>query len=256
MNLFSFKVLRALILMMLAGSWSLTHASLVTVEFNVNINSAYDYPTGSYVSIAPIFGTGSFTFNIDDRSVIDYGTTTVTTFGGVMGTTWNSPVTALIPNDPYSGAYGPFYNSYTFPNVSDYPSDFIEQGASQANTYKVAGNENAYYHIELRATKRSAPRNGDGTSDYAFSGEGLLDFYRSFVVSGDDVYFNESYAIYTVQDGAVNYSEGRSWDSYTATITNVIDQAAVPEPSTVYLILLGLMAAALLRRKVPRAQMG
>jgi hypothetical protein len=194
----------------------------VAVEFEVEIANVYDYPTGTYKAIEPIKGTVVVTFDTKPRTIDDYGQTTITTFGGVMGTTWKSPVTKYIPEDPYSGAYGPFNASYEFPNVSDYASEFVEEGAAQANTYASEA-DTRYYHIEVRAQRRSPARNGDGTSDYAFTRAGLIKFYKSFKKSGEPVYFNESYAVYTVVDGHAVYSEGKSWATYSARVKKVID---------------------------------
>lgn len=217
-------------------------ASSITVKALINIGQYYDYQTAKYVAISPVTGIVSYTFNTDQRSVDDYGLTTITTFGGFMGATWSSPLTSLISSDPYSGAYGPFSASYTFPNVSDYSSTFIEDAAAQANTYVTNGTDNSNYHIELRATRRSPPRNGDGTSDYAFDRSTLLDYYRSFVASGEAVYFNESYGDYRFVAGVPVYSDGKSWADYQARLIEVVDNVTeVPEPTTAVLIIPGLL---------------
>lgn len=216
---------------------SAASATTVTVKAAISVGGYYDYVTKSYVSTAPITGVVSYTFNIDQRSVVDYGSTTITQFGGVMGTTWASPITSLITNDPYSGAYGNFYDSYVFPNVSDYPTAFVEDAAAQANTYRTNGSTYADYHIELRATRSSAPRNGDGSSDYAFDSSSLLDYYRSFIASGVSVYFNESYGTYGFVDGSPVYSDGKSWTDYSARLIDVtVDGVSVPEPATAFLL--------------------
>lgn len=226
------------------------NSSPVTVNFAVDVTSVYDYPSRSYTAFAPISGAVSMTFDADLLSITDHGQATITTFGGVLGTAWASPVTSLIPADPYSGAYGSFYNSYTFPNVTDFPTSFIEEAAAQANTYWSNGTNYAAYHIEARATRRLPARTGDGTSDYAFSRETLLDFYRSFQASGEPVYFNESYQVYTLVNGSAVYSEGKSWSSYTARVSNVIDHAApVPEPSTWAMLGAGLFILTIQSRR-------
>ncbi len=225
-------------------------AAPITVSFSALVNQAYDYTTGTYVSIEPIVGRGSFTFDTDPIMSTDYGSTTITQFGDVLDTTWSSPITRFLPHDPYTGAYGVFYNSYSFPNVSDYPSVFIEEGAAQANTFEVSAGQYAYYHIELRATSRTAARAGDGSSDYAFDADGLLEFYRSFAESGQAVYFNESFARYTIVDSVPVYSEGRSWSDYSARITDVVDhRVAVPEPGALGLLGLGLAGIGFARRR-------
>lgn len=219
---------------------SVAKATPVTVMVEVNVSSYFDYPTGTYVSVPTIKGVVSYTFDIDQISVIDHGTTTITRFGGLRGTTWTSPITSLIPNDPYSGAYGPFYSSYSFSAVNDYNSTFIEEGASQATTYTSDGVNVATYYIGVRASRRSPPQDGDGTSDYAFERTSLLDFYRSFAASGEPVYFNESYGTYTLAEGLPVYSDGKSWSDYSGRVIKVIDQAAtVPEPSTGLLLVAG-----------------
>ncbi|SEA73463.1 hypothetical protein SAMN05216411_12415 [Nitrosospira multiformis] len=217
-----------------------TQASLVTIQFSVNPTMVYDYPSRSYDPLAPTTsGVLSLTFDIDQRTIRDYGTTTITTFGGVMGTTWSSPVTALIPLDPYTGAYGHISSSYTFPNVSDYSSDFLEHASSQANAYQIMDGEYSVYHISVIATRRSAARSGDGTSDYAFTRDELLDFYRSFQESNARVSFNESYAVYRFENGLPVYSDGKSWEDYYARVINVIDHAeTVPVDEPVIILLL------------------
>jgi hypothetical protein len=247
------NLLAAVAMTVIMAAAVMAEATPVTVQLQLDVTSVYDYPSQSYIAFQPISGILSFTFDIDQRSITDYGTTTITKFGGNMGTTWSSPVTSFLPLDPYSGAYGGFYNSYTFPNVSDYSSTFIEEAASQANTYQIVNNQYSYYHIEVRATRHSPPQTADGASDYAFTRQGLLDFYRSFQESSEPVYFNESYAVYTLDNGATLYSDGKSWSTYDARVINVIDHAAaVPEPSTALLLAVGglpLLVSTLSRRR-------
>lgn len=222
----------------------------ITVNFEVNISQAHDYVLGHTVAIDPIHAVGSFTFSTDNVHVQDYGTTTIVEFFGStwpFGTTWSSPVTTLIPEDPASGAYGPFYNSYTFPNVSDYPSTFIEQVAAQSNTYRQQGNDYAAYHIELRATQRSTPRSGIGLDDYALDREATIAFLQGLVgKSGQDIYFNESYEVYSIVNGQPVYQAGRSYSDYAARILSV---SVVPEAPTVLMFIIGLLSITFWYRK-------
>jgi len=229
---------------------SAASAATVIVGFDVNNVSPFDY-TGASGNSGLAGGHGSFTF--DDSSILvqNYGTTVITNFfGGSVygfGTTWTSPITASIPHDPYSGAYGPFYDSYVFPNVEDYPSSFIEQFGAQANTFSQVGNQYAAYHIELRATTYSSPRNGDGTSAYAFTATSAEDFLRGFLNSGAPVYFNESYQVYTLQNGLAVYSDGKSWSDYNARITSVT-VSGVPEPAAWAMMMIGFFGLGIMLR--------
>lgn len=233
---------------------ALTSASPVKIEFVIGTASVYDYTTAKYDPAVMFSKQGSMTFDIDDLTVVnDYGFTTISQFG--WSTTWDSPVTHLIPRDPFTGADGGVPMSYTFPNVSDYPSTFIEEAASQGNSYGVRNGVYSTYHIELRATIRSQARNGDGTSDYAFTRQGLLDYYRSFVLSAAPVYFNESYAIYDFVGGVPVYSEGRSWAAYSAKIISVSELSnPIPEPVSPALFAFGLVAIVFSRRWALRGQ--
>lgn len=246
----SFKLRRIVLVTMLMSAPLTAFASLVQIQFEIRSASSYDYTKGAYVPSANSFGRGAVTFDIDQaHSVSDYGSTTISEY--LWRTTWDSPLTRLIPLDPNTGAYGGLPNSYTFPNVTDYASTFIEEAASQGNSYGTRDGINySAYHIELRATKRSPPRHGDGSSDYAFTRQGLLDFYQSFVDSQAPVYFNESYQTYHFVGGTAVYSEGLSWSDYSATITKVTDFSnAVPEPATIALTACGISIIGALRRK-------
>lgn len=244
------KIKRLLSVSLFVSVPSLGTAAPVKIEFIIGTASVYEYTTGQYGPTAILNRRASLTFDIDDlTSITDYGSTTISQFG--WSTTWDSPVTSLIPRNPFTGVYGGIPMSYTFPNVSDYPSTFIEEAASQGNSYSVRDGISSTYHIELRATTRSAARNGDGTSDYAFTRQGLLDYYRSFVVSAAPVYFNESYSTYSFVNGVPVYSEGASWASYTTRITSVSEVPnSIPEPISSALFALGLVSIGLSQRSV------
>ena len=231
----------------------LASATQVTVKLQTSVTSYYDYSSNAYVSMAPVSGSVWVTFDLSTKSITDYGDTTITQFGDTIGAQWVSPFTNLIPKDPFTGSYGNIYNSYAFPIVSDYASNFIEQGAAQANGYGVDGLDYKSYHIEFRASRYSQARKGNGTSDYGFTAPGYVDFLRSFIASGEPVYFNESYSVYSIEQGVVRYSEGKSWSSYGSKIVEVIDKSTeIASPATSTLVIFALGAVGFANRYRPR----
>jgi len=228
----------ALLLFLHVGS---INAALLTVEWDVNVTSQYNYVAGAYDAFTPINGFASITFDNTVTSAVDYGQTTITTFGGVLGTSWVSPMTNLVGTDPFGAGINDPYDSYTFPNVSDYPSTFIEEAASQKNTisYNADSTQLWAYHVEIRATKRSPGRSGIGLDDYAFNPVSLIEFYYDFKSTGQEAIFNESYELFNQSTG--EYLGGFSW-SGTATISNIIGAPSpVPVPPSIWLMVTGLL---------------
>ena len=215
----------------------------IRVTFDVTVDRYYDYVTGSYIPIPAFTGTGWFEFPDVPPVATDYGTTTITQFGGPLATTWYSPITGLLPQDPYAGYYGSFYNAYTFPNVSDYPSTFIEEAAAQANTYVQIDGGFRAYHVELRADRRSAARAGDGSSDYGFTRDSFLAFPEDQRVSAAPAYFAESVEEYDRASGT--YLGGVAYEG-RAIITGIDVRAVVtPEPAAGALFGAGILGISL-----------
>jgi hypothetical protein len=209
----------------------------------------YDYAVGNYIPISPITGVVSITFENTVTSAIDYGQTSITNFGGVNGTSWVSPITYLVGTDPYGGGITNTDISYTFPNVSDYPTTFLEEAASQANVYSLSNDNTKFwaYHIEIRARRDTPSRGGTGDADYFFTPESLLSFYNDFNTSGAEANFNESYQLY--DDTTGKSFGGYSW-SGTATIASVVENAPVPIPTSI--LLFGSGIASMLGTKLKR----
>lgn len=218
-------------------------ASLIKLNFDVTIASQYDYLTGAYEPIT-VPANANVTVSFPATSTyVDYGNTTITTFGQLGQTTIGYPFLSFVGTDPYGNGLGSLGQSaYTFPNVSDYPSSFIEQFAFQDNIYHSSGNLFWAFHSEIRITRRSPSTSGTGMADYAFDAHSLIDFMNDFQQhpSNYESYFNQSWLNFAGNpDGVGGTSlDGKSW-SGTAILTS---PASVPEPSTWAILLVGFGA--------------
>jgi hypothetical protein len=174
-------------------------ANLITVEWNVNVTKKYDYTAKAYdPSFVPFTGLASTTFNNVVTSTSDYGTTTITTFGGQLGTNWVSPITQFIGPDPYGGGLRSPQGSVTFFDNSDFANTFIEDAAFKAYAYSpnIDGTKFWAYDTEIRAMRYTPYRGGTGVADYGATPNSLIAFYRDFAVSGQSAYFYENYVLF------------------------------------------------------------
>lgn len=222
---------------------SVAEAQVVTT-WDLSVTQRYNYASGSYDAFTPITGTLVISFPNFVASATDYGTSTITRFGGLLDTTFASPVTSLVGVSPYGAPSTS--TSYTFPNVSDFGSSFLEEFAAQANTYNrdAATSRSWSYHIELRATIRSASRGGTGAADYAFTPTTVLEWLNAFQAGGGEANFSEYFSWY--DEPATSYLGGYSW-SGTATLRSVA--SAIPEPAGVAAALgLAALGVVLVRR--------
>ncbi|MAZ86824.1 MAG: hypothetical protein CL693_04225 [Cellvibrionaceae bacterium] len=214
------------------------HAGPITTVWETNDLTQFDYP--SRTNVTPTVPT-SFDLTIEFPSVVsrsvDHGTTSITYFGGLGDTIFDSPLTPFVGADPYgAGLLG--QSAYTFPNVSDYENTFFEEFGAQSNSHSRSGDVFWNYHIELRARRYTSPSSGDGSSDYFFTESLLKDFLKDIQLKPEDyqIIFNESWQIYDASSSV--YLDGQSWSAYNATLKNV---TTVPVPSVVQLMLLGLL---------------
>ena len=213
-----------------------THAELITTIWEVTVTNQRDYAAGQNV---PITVPTNFDLPISFPSSVststDFGTTTITRFGNFGDTSMPSPLSSFVGADPFGGGIDPT-RLYTFPNVSDYPSVFIEEFAAQGNSHSSSGSMFWTHRIELRATRRSPARSGVGLDDYAFSTPSLLSFLNDINTSPADFSINFSEYWYIYDSDTSSYVDGMGW-SGSATLASV----AVPEPSLTVFLGIGIL---------------
>lgn len=192
-------------------------AATLQIEFELSISSEFDYLSGSYQPVN-LGGPVIVEMDIGELGATDYGMTTVNE--GQRGSArFSTPLTSLVGADPYGGGFPSAY-AYSFPNVSDYPSTFIEEVAAQENAYSPSGNRFWSYHVEFRVDRRSAPRSGIGQNDYAMDLDDILSVLAEWSEEPSRGYFNESWQIF---DGASGVSlAGKSWSDYSPALNRVL----------------------------------
>lgn len=221
------RIIVALFLALIVRS---VDASTVTTAWNVNLRSQHDYVLGHTVPITvPSSFDVTITYpNLIDHS-IDHGTTTITYFGWVGDTQIDSPLVAFVGSNPY-GPDVTGNEAYTFPNVSDYESTFIEQFAAQGSEYSPSGPDFWTYYVGMHARRDTPSQGGTGNADYAFSPSSLLNFLSDVQEnpSNYQISFTEYWQIY---DGDTDiYLDGQLWDGQ-ATLVSV----SIPIPASAWL---------------------
>jgi len=220
-----------LVLVVIIGVFaSAAHGELVTVKWDVTITYKYDFAARVYdSSFQPFTASGSHTFENSIEKIRDYGTDTITFFGGTYGTVRDSPITQFVEDDPYGAG---LWNgtSYAYAVTHDFTSQFIEVAGAQANTYSRSpdGTKVWNHHLEITADRRSTSRGGLGTEDYSFNPDSHIAFYESFINSGETAHFNESFELFDMTS-ETNFG-GYHWGGY-AIITGI---EVIPVPLCCY----------------------
>lgn len=243
----------------LLASASSTSARTVTLTVEFKNDHFFDYVAGAVFS--PFSGTASISFDVDGPiTYTDYGPGSFSYFNGTSpplnGALLSSSISDLIPKYVRNAVVPS--NSYAFQFNYDYPSSFTEQFAARTDASATDGD---YYFtsslsIYTRFWNGKHPQNGDGTSDFFYTADQVIEFLQSGV--GREAWFTQSYSVFKqIPGGGAHYSDGKSWEDYSAIITSVT-VSSVPEISS---LPLGLTALALLtafqrsrRRSAPRHQ--
>jgi hypothetical protein len=220
---------------------SSAYAAPVKVDIAFDLTHKYDYATQQSVVPDDLSGIVTLTWNTANPHAFDDGRTTTTFFEGP--TFFSSPITQLVSPNPFGGG-SEEESGLAWPNVTDSENTFVEEFAAQSGAYHESGDKWWGHQIEVRATKVSAPRSGDGRSDYAFTGAGAIDLLREFQTGGWNVSFTESYQLF---DG--RSSQGFMWQAETARIIHVlVGDEDIPEPASFGILAAGLLTLGMYHR--------
>jgi hypothetical protein len=239
-------------------------AAVLDLQFEIDFDTAYDYPTGAYVPY-PFTGTVNLRMDLGNLDVHDYGDTTISSGPGGSAV-FDSPLTKLVGPDPLGPGLDDSY-SYVFPHTSAYSDLLIEQVAAQTNAYSSQDNQYWAHHAELRIDYRSFVPGG--ALDYAMTLDDMLRIVGEWYRDPSIGYFNESSDLFSVNDGQLHYTAGMSWSDYSSTLraawldeqalnleTMEVMPAPVPLPAAIFLLLgaMGGLGAVAARRKSRRAE--
>jgi hypothetical protein len=235
-------------------------ASPIRVEFETNINTAFDYVRNEVVSVSPI--TGKFAIEFDDANA-QWGRDEWGPYFQFEQQWINTPVTGSIPFDQFVGGWGQspvFWFTLGAGSISDagaaygYGPGYADQGFSFIQRMSSSGYDGSglykrdytltidFYRVSTIAT---------------FVPMSTLEFLKSFVGSdfaGGTVSLAEGYRFQRYADsGRMTPYEGLRYMDGSLKVTAVVDRSVdVPEPGTGALTLIGLMAVVSLR--YPRAR--
>jgi hypothetical protein len=219
---------------LLCGFPSTSEAEISTIEIDLHyhIGSRFNYAIHAYERV-DINGQLAVLWSVASPHANDYGETTLTEYFG--GTTIASSLDKSFPPSPYGGGI-PFAFKESFSGTTDYKGEFLTEVGSIADAYSSGTGGFWAYHLEFSDLAFSAPRHGDGTSDYSLSPAGEVSFLKSHL-SG--IYFDESWEIYDYAKSTE--IAGYDWADYNATITGlkVNGVSAIPELSTWAMMILG-----------------
>lgn len=220
-------------------------ASMVTINWELEVNRKFDYTGQLDTAFVSFTGTGTVTFDNIVTSVTDYGQSTATVFGGFSSGIYGAlPLAPLVGANPFDGGRTTVL-SWVSASVNDWRDDFITVVSQSANITSLSpdGGQTWRYGFVINAMGNKPSMGGTGAADYAFTPELLLAWYTDFAANSvkGQGYFVASSTLYdSIEERAIG---GGTWSGY-ATITGI---TTVPEPATGLSIIGGLVAFASLR---------
>ena len=224
--------------------------------WDINVNSQYNYVSGSYDQFTPQIKKATTTFENTITSSTDYGQTSINQYGDVQGLTYSIPMRDLVSLVKYGANLDSPLSAYAFSDVSDYSSVFFEEAAI---SYYVYGYDSVLqrswsYFSQIRLDIRTSPRSGTGADDYFLTEQGHLDFYQYALDNNLEANYFEYFQEYDSLSST--YLDGFSWDG-KATLTSILSNSVqVSEPSNFSLLCFFAFLLIVIRSKSKQTYIG
>lgn len=220
------------------------YAVPITIEFDYRIQYEFDWITFSFTPMEAEkeYGQGSITFENTFEYTKDMGLSTVSKSGETPVYNWRTSLNLQLLENPYPVVPVEYYSVST--ETFDAPWLFQEKASLSAKTKAQSNCGDSWAtSINIQANRFSSARSGIGESDYALTGQAHIDYWKSFISSGETIYFTQDFSFYNTNTEINSYWYG------TATVTDVYEHQPVPEPATMLLFGMGLGVLSWIQRR-------
>ncbi|MEH6711673.1 MAG: hypothetical protein V7733_10695 [Paraglaciecola polaris] len=224
--------------------------SLVTLNWDVNVNYQYNYVTGVYDDFTPLTRVATATFENTITSSTDSGRTSINQYGDVDGLIYNSPMGEFVSAGRYGADLSLPTSAYAFSDVSDYSSVFFEEVAVSYYVYAYDPilKRSWSYFSQIRLDIRTAPQSGTGVDDYFLTEKGHIDFYHYALDNNLEANYFEYFSEYDSLTST--YLDGYSWSGKAMLSSVSTDTIFVSEPNTFGFICAFICLLPLIRLKL------